>query len=96
MADVAVVGVGLGLAYMAYKQITAKGKELDQFQAGLFKESDMASLERNNRTVNGVDRMGYNAESPDPSLDHYYPELQARKRRNRPVRVNPMSKPAIF
>ncbi len=93
-ADVAMVGLGLGVAYLAYKQIKSKGRALEEYQAGLFKESDMAKLEGRKTLANSHSR----SEPPDPSLDHWVPEQRGgpRMKRNRPTRVSPDTKPMLF
>lgn len=92
MSDLAVVGLGVGLAYMAYRQVTTKAKDIQEYQAGLFKESDLKDLDSEGISV---DRLDYNAEAPDPSVDRFVGKYKAR-RRNKPIHVGPDTKPAIF
>lgn len=91
MTDAAIIAVGGALAYLAYKQITTKGKELDEFQAGLFKESDVAPLKTNKEER----KQTYSSEPPDPSLDHFVGKIK-HGRGNRPKRISPHTKPALF
>jgi hypothetical protein len=96
MGDLAVVLVGGGLAYLAYKQIKTRAADMESFQAGMFRESDLAMLEKKRAVEGGVHRMDYNSEAPDPSLDHFMPKHKRRTRRNMPVPVGPDTKPSIF
>lgn len=91
MADFAIVAVGGALAYLAYKQIMTKGKELDEFQAGLFQEGDVAPLKTNKQER----KSKYTSEAPDPSLDHFVGKLKHGKK-NKPKRVTKDTKPALF